>query len=86
MTELNRVITKLDSFYLGKSFLISVLTLSKLTACSQIIANALVSISSTFYARPFWAYILVPKNLKPKTQLCNFLAPKFCMKNVQIKS
>jgi hypothetical protein len=30
-----------------------------------------VSISSTFYSS-FFAHILVPKNFKPKTQLCNF--------------
>jgi len=33
----------------------------------------------------FWADILAPKNFKPKTQLCKFLAPKFCLQNVQIK-
>jgi len=36
--------------------------------CAQFLKG---SITSTFYVR-FFADILVPKKLKPKTQLCNF--------------
>jgi len=37
------------------------------------------------FTLPFFADILAPKKFKPKTQLCNFLAPKYWHQNIGTK-
>jgi len=55
------------------------LLLEMVQVCIRTVDPNLRSISSTIWTH-FFANILVPKNFKPKTQLCNFWQQKFVQK------